>query len=248
MNSKIDREQLVRVARIYKSNQDASQVLGIAIRSFARLCRRYGKEEYMTMRTRRSKAVGSGGMSFALMLILLVLSQNSTDARITTFEIASRESFGSFEPGEYLRITGEATGELMVTEPITDLTQADPEGTGVVQYSTDFILIVPEDLSKSNGTLLFDVENRGNPIAHTLYNRPRDSPEVWVEIGNGFVEEQGFMLAIASWELGQGITWPTFSVQNYTILVGTRMRIFMVRRKFFGLEGISSTRGDHGFE
>ena len=40
----IDRERIERVARIYASNQDASQALGINMRSFGRLCRQYGIE------------------------------------------------------------------------------------------------------------------------------------------------------------------------------------------------------------
>ena len=41
---KTPKEQIERVARIYKSNQDASQALGINLRSFSRLCRQYGIE------------------------------------------------------------------------------------------------------------------------------------------------------------------------------------------------------------
>ncbi len=44
MQKSITREQLERVARIYKKNQDASQALGITMRSFGRLCRKYGIE------------------------------------------------------------------------------------------------------------------------------------------------------------------------------------------------------------
>ncbi len=42
MDKGITRAQVERVARIYKSNQDAGQALGIDPRSFARLCRRHG--------------------------------------------------------------------------------------------------------------------------------------------------------------------------------------------------------------
>ncbi len=41
MNKGVQREQIERVARIYKSNRDASRALGITIRSFSRLCRKY---------------------------------------------------------------------------------------------------------------------------------------------------------------------------------------------------------------
>ena len=49
----IERERIERVARIYASNQDASQALGIALRSFGRLCRQYGIETPYARRRRR---------------------------------------------------------------------------------------------------------------------------------------------------------------------------------------------------
>ena len=41
---KFDQERVERVARIYKTNQDAADALGIAMRSFSRICRRFGVE------------------------------------------------------------------------------------------------------------------------------------------------------------------------------------------------------------
>ena len=38
------RDRIERVARIYANNKDASEALGIAFRSFGRLCREYGIE------------------------------------------------------------------------------------------------------------------------------------------------------------------------------------------------------------
>ena len=55
--SPIDRERIERVARIYNNNTDASQALGLARGSFARLCRRYGIETpYMRRRRRLQQA------------------------------------------------------------------------------------------------------------------------------------------------------------------------------------------------
>ena len=57
MDKGITREQIERVARIYKTNEDASQALGIAMRSFGRLCRKYGIETpYIRKRRRLSEA------------------------------------------------------------------------------------------------------------------------------------------------------------------------------------------------
>ena len=38
----IDKEALERVARIYKSNKEASQAIRVHPRSFARMCREHG--------------------------------------------------------------------------------------------------------------------------------------------------------------------------------------------------------------
>ncbi|MEW6752769.1 MAG: hypothetical protein AB1505_17590 [Candidatus Latescibacterota bacterium] len=48
----ISRDQIERVARIYKSNQDASRALGITIRSFSRLCHKYQVESPHSRRSR----------------------------------------------------------------------------------------------------------------------------------------------------------------------------------------------------
>ena len=55
MQKGITREQIERVARIYKHNQDASQVLGITMQSFGRLCRKYGIETPHSRRRRHFK-------------------------------------------------------------------------------------------------------------------------------------------------------------------------------------------------
>ena len=53
MNKGFNREQIERVARMYRCNQDASRALGITIRSFSRLCRKYDIESPFTRRQRQ---------------------------------------------------------------------------------------------------------------------------------------------------------------------------------------------------
>ena len=61
MDKQITRERLERVARMYKSNQDASQALGIKMRSFGRLCRNYGIQTPYVRKCRlRREAARSG--------------------------------------------------------------------------------------------------------------------------------------------------------------------------------------------
>ena len=51
--ARIERERVERVARLYATSQDASRALGITIRSFDRLCRRYRIETPYTRKLRR---------------------------------------------------------------------------------------------------------------------------------------------------------------------------------------------------
>ena len=52
MNRGFTKETIERVARIYKSNQDAGVALGITMRSFGRLCRKFGIETPYSKRRR----------------------------------------------------------------------------------------------------------------------------------------------------------------------------------------------------
>ena len=48
----VTRDAIERVARVYRSNQDASAALGITLRSFSRLCRRFAVETPYAKRRR----------------------------------------------------------------------------------------------------------------------------------------------------------------------------------------------------
>jgi hypothetical protein len=127
--------------------------------------------------------------------------------------VTSTEVYGTFKPGEYLRVDGTFWGELSPAEAIPDLDKAARNDRGLVEYSTSFMLIVPKDPRQGNGTLLVDLPNRGQPSSHYLYNSPRDNPLPVgsFDIGNGFLENHGFAIASVQWELGRGINLPTFT-------------------------------------
>ena len=60
MNRGFTRERIELVARVYHRGEDASRALGITLRSFSRLCRRYGVETPW-MRKRRQRAEAANG-------------------------------------------------------------------------------------------------------------------------------------------------------------------------------------------
>jgi hypothetical protein len=137
----------------------------------------------------------------------------SADAKVTRLEIASKQSYGSFKPGEFVLWEGRVVGELRPTEKIPDIDKAPRNANGQVEYSAKIALIFPKNPKSGNGALLVDIPNRGRPYAQALYNSPRDEPfeAGTFEVGTGFLQDRGFAVAEVQWELGQGAELPSFT-------------------------------------
>ena len=144
-------------------------------------------------------------------VISLFLHSPSAQAMITAIDIKSTSSYGQFQAGEFLRIEGEVTGELSPEENIPGIKQAAKNANGQVVYKSPFVIIMPKESGKGNGSLLIDVPNRGRPITHFLYNSGRENfLPLDLEPRSGFLQHQGFTVAMVQWELGQGIQLPSF--------------------------------------
>jgi hypothetical protein len=144
---------------------------------------------------------------------LLLASFAPCTAEVVRLEITSKESYGTFQPGEYVLLKGRVHGELAPTEQIPDLDKARRNERGKVEYSTDIMVLMPADPAKGNGTLLVDVPNRGRVYGIALYNGPRTEPfnSGNIQQGTGFLEDRGFTLAEVQWELGKGADLPSFA-------------------------------------
>src|SRR5262245_20531536 len=134
-------------------------------------------------------------------------------AKIIRLEIARTEPYGTFLAGDYVRMDGRAFGELASDEKVPGIDKVALNARGKVEYSTPITIIAPKNASGGNGALLFDVANRGNAIAEALYNSPRGKflPLGSYEAGTGFLQDQGFTVVTAAWELGQKIELPHFT-------------------------------------
>src|SRR5438128_1562086 len=95
----------------------------------------------------------------------------SADARVTkivisqtTSPIFAGRSFGS--GGQYEEIKGIASGEIDPNDRrnavITDIQLAPRNTRGMVEYSANFTLQKPIDMSKASGVMIYNVPNRGN--------------------------------------------------------------------------------------
>ena len=80
-------------------------------------------------------------------------------------------TFGSV--GAYERLTGTFTGEVDPKDArnaiIQDLGLAPLNANGKVEYTADFVLLKPKDMTKAGGVLRYDAPNRGNIVGIDPY-------------------------------------------------------------------------------
>jgi len=136
----------------------------------------------------------------------------SAQARIVRIEIAKTEpAFGGQtfgKAGAYELLTGKAYGELdpnaPTNAPIQDIGLAPRNARGMVEYVTDIAILRPADPKQSNNILLFNVINRGNKGALSLFNA--DIPAnlaVNNAVGNpgdGWLQKQGYTTIWFGWQ------------------------------------------------
>ena len=168
--------------------------------------------EKVVFQTNMQSKKNLSGVCLSALSALFACATPVAHSEITTLNVSSTTPIGTYKSVPYVRLEGEAVGELDPNEKIPDIEKAARLKNGRVQYKTRFVLITPKDPKKSNGGLLIDVPNRGLPISHAFYNSPRARPLMIgsLDAGVGFLEEQGFMVAAVQWELAQGIEPPTF--------------------------------------
>ena len=154
------------------------------------------------------RAIASNAV--AVGVVGMITLSPAVNARITQITITSQTpafagaSFGTV--GKYDNIVGIASGEVdpkdSLNAVITDVALAPRNSRGMVEYSMDFSIFVPQDPSKGNHTLLYDVVNRGNMSIPALnIGSSGNNP------GDGFLESQGYTLVFSGWEgdITQGI-------------------------------------------
>ena len=92
------------------------------------------------------------------------------EAAVERIEIVERAPFAEGATfgavGSYQRISGQLHFAVDPEHPsnadIVDLELAPRDQRGLVEFTADFILLRPTDLSRGNHRLLYEVNNRGN--------------------------------------------------------------------------------------
>jgi hypothetical protein len=85
---------------------------------------------------------------------------------------------------------------------ITDIDYAPTNADGRVELSADFYLIRPKNSKKANGTLLFEVANRGRKGLFSMFDHGTGSadPSKAADVGEGFLLERGYTLLWVGWQ------------------------------------------------
>jgi hypothetical protein len=143
-------------------------------------------------------------------LALLLVVAAPVGAEVVRIEVTSRadvlagRSFGTVGPYEKLvgRIYFAVDPRNPVNQIITDLGKAALNAAGRVEFSSDFYLIKPKDAARGNGTVLYEVSNRGGKGMIGFFNRTAGSldPQSATDFGDGFLLEQGFTLLWVGWQ------------------------------------------------
>jgi hypothetical protein len=122
----------------------------------------------------------------------------------TRADVAGGKPFGATGPYEKLagRVYFEVDPALAPNRIITDIDKAPKNARGRVEFSSDFFLLKPKQIERGNGTLLYEVSNRGGKGMLAFYNQATGSldPTTDAQMGDGFLMQQGFTLLWVGWQ------------------------------------------------
>src|SRR6266571_2711720 len=154
-------------------------------------------------------------LSFISLLVTAygICAATTAHAYIKKIQITTRQSpaFGGYSwrgVGQYEKIAGKAFGELDPKDPrnqvLVDLQLAPRNAGGKVEYSVDFYLLKPVDLSKGNHKMLYEPPNRGRKTIVALNrgvggNDPGSITDMAL-LANPFLMPQGYSISFSGWD------------------------------------------------
>jgi hypothetical protein len=147
----------------------------------------------------------------SILIFLLVVFAQSARAEVVRIEVSSRtellggKAFGN--AGVFEKISGKIYFEVdprnSANKIIADIKKAPKNARGKVEFSSDFYMLKPFDASRGNGTVLFEVANRGTKGMLGFFNLASGNsvdPKSDADLGDGFLLSQGFTLLWVGWQ------------------------------------------------
>ena len=113
-------------------------------------------------------------------------------------DVLDRASFGAAGPYErfVMKAAFAVDPKLPANRIITDIDLAPKSEDGLVEFSADAIVLKPRDPAKANGTILFEVSNRGGMGLLRTFDVGSASDE----FGDRYLMEQGYTLVWVGWQ------------------------------------------------
>lgn len=156
-------------------------------------------------------------LACVLVTAVAICAAEPAHAKVTKIQITVKESptFGGYSwpgVGQYEKILGRAFGELDPKDRrnavIVDLQLAPRNARGKVEYSFDFYILKPIDLSKGNHKMLYEPPNRGRKTIGALNrgiggNDPGSVTDPSL-LANSFLMPQGYSISFSGWDFSAG--------------------------------------------
>jgi hypothetical protein len=140
-------------------------------------------------------------------LFLACLAASASVVRVELVERSDVLDGRSMGPaGPYERIVAKVhfavDPKLAPNQIISDINLAPRDEDGFVEFSSDLYMLKPHDPDQGNGTVLFEVCNRGRKGMLGMFNRAGSAldPRTESEFGDRFLLEQGFTLVWLGWQ------------------------------------------------
>jgi hypothetical protein len=144
------------------------------------------------------------------LLIVALVAPSFARAEVTKVTIASRAVVANGQPfgsvGPYEKLTGTIEFALDPAHPrnkaIADLDRAPRGSDGKVHFTADLYVLQPVDSARGNGTLLFEIANRGRKGILGRFNRAGGSqdPTAPGDFGDGFLMKDGYTVVWVGWQ------------------------------------------------
>ena len=165
------------------------------------------------------------GFACVLVAAAAIYATAPAHARVKKIQITAKDSpaFGGYSwpgVGQYEKIVGKAFGELDPNDPknaiIVDLRLAPRNANGKVEYSFDFYILKPIDLTKGNHKMLYEPPNRGRKTISAL-NRgvggedPGSVTDASL-LANSFLMPQGYTISFSGWDVSAGTSTANFNM------------------------------------
>src|SRR5436190_1458831 len=166
---------------------------------------------------------------FATALLTTWAAPGVADARITKVAIdtvlSQSPTFGGYSwpgVGQYEKVVGTAFGEVNPLDPqnavIVDIQLAPRNGRKNVEYSFDFYILKPKDLSKGAHKVMYEPPNRGRKTWQSLGrvtsggNDPGSITDP-TELANAFLMPRGYTMVWSGWDASAGTSSANFNMR-----------------------------------